>query len=68
MAFALVSALQVDADLTADAGVQALIDVCTPREKTEGIQLVSDMFTLIKSAECFNLGNQTIHMALLQNY
>lgn len=54
MAFALVSSLQVDADLTADAGIQALIDVCTQREmkrrgrdeeeKTEGIQLVSDMF------------------------
>lgn len=30
--FALVSALQVDADLTADAGIQTLIDVCTRRE------------------------------------
>lgn len=52
MAFTLVSSLQVDADLTADARVQTLIDVCTQREretggeeeKTEGIQLVSDMF------------------------
>lgn len=50
VAFALVPSLQVDADLTADAWVQTLIDVCTQREeggeeeKTEGIQLVSDMF------------------------
>lgn len=42
MAFALVPSLQVDADLTADAWVQTLIDVCTQREeggeeeKTEG--------------------------------
>lgn len=50
VAFALVPSLQVDADLTADAWVQTLIDVCTQREeggeeeKTEGIQLVSDKF------------------------
>lgn len=49
MAFALVPSLQVDADLTADAGIQTLIDVCTQRgkprdkggmrEKTEEMQL-----------------------------
>lgn len=36
MAFALVSSLQVDADLTADARVQTLIDVCAQREEEGG--------------------------------
>lgn len=36
MAFTLVPSLQVDADLTADAGVQTLIDVCAQREKEKG--------------------------------
>lgn len=31
VALALVAALQVDADLTADAGVHTLVDVCTER-------------------------------------
>lgn len=54
VAFALVSSFQIYADLTADARVQTLIDIYIQREtgrreggeeeKTEGIQLVSDMF------------------------